>query len=296
MKRLNKIKGKVLLFMLLVVAGMVNAQTHEFAPVVAEWYYQWLYREGDWNYTGVAYDRYRSLRTLEINGWVCKEIELYQHLDEYGSENPRTQYIYLTQEGERVYEVENGQRYLLYDFSKEVGESWYAPKYNVDVQVVGVSTMTLEDGSTRKVLETYIPVDDLYYYNIIEGIGLDKSLLPFGILYGPPQSIHDHIRCYSENGISLIFSETECDYEILSVDKQEEVPVVTMNTFVDAMLHIAFRDTCNELKQVRIMDVLGRTIFVTETTDDALDVTFVNNPHGLYLIQITINSQIIILK
>ena len=65
MKALNHLKQKALLLLLLVAAGMAKAQSHEFAPVGAEWYYSRLYREG-WNYTGVAYDRYRSLRTIEI--------------------------------------------------------------------------------------------------------------------------------------------------------------------------------------------------------------------------------------
>ncbi len=93
MKRHYTSKSKVLLLLLLVAAGAAKAQTHEFAPVGAEWHYERLYREG-WNYTGVAYDRFRSLRTVEINGWECKEIELFQNLDCDGVVNPHTEYRY----------------------------------------------------------------------------------------------------------------------------------------------------------------------------------------------------------
>ena len=165
MKRQNAIP---LLFLLL-AAGTVKAQQPvEFAPVGAEWYYTRNYRIGPAP-NGIAYDRFRSVRTVEINGWECKEIELYQHLDCEGVPNDHFEYRYITQEGEQVFEVEEGERLLLYDFSKEPGGSWYAPKYQTMVTVHNISYVTLNDGSIRKVLETQCSYDDdsnWYYYNI----------------------------------------------------------------------------------------------------------------------------------
>ena len=227
MKNNYNLKNKVLFLLLLAVAGVVEAQTYEFAPIGAEWHYGRLYREG-WDFTGVAYDRFRSVREVEINGWECKEIELYQHLDEYGTENPHIELFYINQEQEKVYEVENEQRFLLYDFGKEPGESWYAPKYNVTVYVENVSTIMLEDGSIRKVMTTSVSDGYLYYNNIIEGVGLDMSLFPFVDLDGPPQSLHDYIRCYSEDNVPLIVSETECDYEILVVGEDDETSIFAL--------------------------------------------------------------------
>lgn len=290
MKALNHLKQKALLLLLLVAAGMAKAQSHEFAPVGAEWYYSRLYREG-WNYTGVAYDRYRSLRTVEINGWECKEIELYQHLDCNGVVNPYTETRYITQEGEQVYEVENGQRFLLYDFGKNPGESWYASKYDVEVYVIDTSTMVLEDESIRKVLQTFTFDDYLYFTNIIEGIGMDRSVFPFYDWDGPPPCIHGQIRCYSEDGLPLIVSEMECDYEILSVDEQESRPQFSMNTLVENVLHIDFIGIPNGKKHIRITDMTGKTIYEQETTDDALSINLSNTPNGIYLVQITKGSQ-----
>ncbi len=138
MKRLYTSKSKVLLLLLLVAAGAAKAQTHEFAPVGAEWYYTRHYRIGQ-SPDGVTYDRFRSLRTIDINGWECKEIELFKNLDCHGEVNPYTEIRYITQENDQIYEVENGQRLLLYDFSKEVGDSWYAPKYDDTITVLNVS-------------------------------------------------------------------------------------------------------------------------------------------------------------
>lgn len=285
----------IIAVLLLAMAGMAKAQTHEFAPVGAEWYYQRLYREG-WNFTGVTYDRFRSLRTLEINGWECKEIELYQHLDEYGVENPHTELYYITQEGNQIYEVTDEERYLLYDFDKVPGESWYAPKYNLTIYVIDTTSMILGDGSNRKVLHTFLQgdYDDYWYFdNIIEGIGLDQSIFPFLEFDGPPQSIHDYMRCYSENGIPLIISEMECEYEVLGADEHNDLPRISMNTMIDGMLHIKFSEIAESVKYIRIHDMTGEVVYMDETMDNMLDIDFSDMSVGVYLVQTIIGSQVI---
>lgn len=292
MKKINQLEQKVLLLLLLVAAGVARGQNHEFAPVGAEWHYERLYREG-WNYTGVAYDRFRSLRTIEINGWDCKEIELYQHLDCDGLVNPYTELLYITQEGNQIYEVEDGERFLLYDFSKDPGDSWYAPKYGVEVYVIDTSTLVLEDGSIRKILHTFTFDDYIYFTNIVEGIGMDRSVFPFYDWDGPPPCVHGQIRCYSEDGLPLIMSEMECDYEILSVDKQEGSPLFQMNTLVENVIHINFLETPIGKKHVRIADMTGKTIYLQETTDETLSIDLSNKPNGFYLVQIITGSHVI---
>ena len=258
----------------------------------AEWYYERLYREG-WNLTGVTYDRFRSLRTVDINGWECKEIELFQNLDCDGLVNPHTEKTYITQEESRIYEVKDGQRLLLYDFDKNPGDSWYAPKYDVEVYVIDTTTIILEDGSSRKMLQTFTFDDNLYINNIIEGIGMDRSVFPFYDWEGPPPCMHDEIRCYLENGIQLIVSETECDYEILVVDNHEGTSVVSMNTVVEDVLHIDFAETTESLKYIKIHDMTGKVIYMNETMDNMLDIDFFDKSAGVYLVQTIIGPQVI---
>ncbi len=286
----NNIKQKALLLLLLVAAGAAKAQSHEFAPVGAEWYYERLYREG-WNLTGIAYDRFRSLRTVEINGWECKEIELYQHLDCHGVVNPYTELRYITQEGDQVYEVEDGQRFLLYDFGKEVGEWWYAPKYDDTITVVDVSYITLNDGSVRKLMETHLSNMDWYIYNIIEGIGMDYTLFPFFYLDGDP-CVEGPLRCYSEDGVQLISSETECDYEVLGVFDEKKEPSVQMSTLVDDLLHISFANTQSGVKQIRIVDMTGRMVFSQGTEDETIDIDLSEKRSGIYMVLIVVDSQV----
>ena len=289
--RIN-LKG-MLLLLLLVVSAMAKAQTHEFAPVGAEWYYERYYREGLIP-SGITYDRFLSLRTVVINGWECKEIELFQNLDCYGEVNPYTEIRYITQEGDKVYEVEDGQRFLLYDFGKEVGEWWYAPKYNDTIYVSWVDSIQLQDGNYRKRLHTW-PKNNtyLYYTHIIEGIGTDLSIFPFEMLVGSP-CMHSNLRCYFENGFPLIMSEmSECDYEVLAVEECGGTSIALMNTVVEDVLHIDFAETASLPRQIRITDALGKTLYAQKTMDKSLDISFTDKPAGLYLVQIVMDSIVI---
>ena len=290
-RQLHTTKFAVSILLLLAVAGVAKAQTHEFAPVGAEWYYTRYYREG-FDLTGITYDRFRSLRTVEISGWECKEIELFQNLDCHGEVNPYTEIRYITQEGDQVYEVEDGQRYLLYDFGKEVGEWWYAPKYDDTITVVGVSYITLNDGSVRKRMETHLSNMDWYIYNIIEGVGMDYTLFPYFYTDGA-FCLHGPLRCYSEECVPLIqWGETECDYEVLGVYDEKEEPSVQMSTLVDDLLHISFANTQSGVKQIRIVDMTGRMVFSQETEDKTMDIDLSEKRSGIYLVLIVVDSQV----
>lgn len=280
------------LFLLLAVAGTAKAQTHEFAPIGAEWYYTRFYRIGQ-SPDGVAYDRFRSIRTIEINGWECKEIELFQNLDCHGEVNPYTETRYITQEGDQVYEVENGQRYLLYDFGKEVGEWWYAPKYEDTITVLSVSYITLNDGSIRRIMETQLSNWDWYFYNIIEGVGMDYSLFPFDRTITGDPCVEGPIRCYLEDGIPLINSETECDYEILAIEEYDELPITAINTLVENTLHVDFSEIPKSIKQINIIDMTGRVVGKHETKDKVVDISFTDKPSGIYFVQIILGAQVI---
>ena len=288
----DNLKQKALLLLLLVATGAAKAQTHEFAPVGAEWYYERFYREG-WNLTGITYDRFRSLRTVEINGWECKEIELYQHLDCDGLVNPYTELRYIIQEGDQVYEVEDGQRFLLYDFGKEVGEWWYAPKYNDTIYVFEIDSIQMQNGSYRKRLSLWPKNNNhLYYTHVIEGIGTDLSIFPFEMLEGSP-CMHSNLRCYSENGLPLIVSGMECDYEFLAIDDHNEWLIPAINTLVENILHMDFSGMPNSTKQIKVIDLTGRIVYLTESKDNLLNIDFSDKPAGIYLIQTIIGSYVI---
>ena len=192
---------------------------------------------------------------------------------------------YINQEVNQIYEFDGIVRYLLYDIYKDPGEAWYVSKYNLNVIVIDTSTMVLEDGSARKVLHTSLhgDYDDYWYFdNIIEGIGLDKSIFPFLELDGPPQSIHDYIRCYSENGVPLIISEEEeCDYEILSIEEESmENSFIIHPNPTSEMVHIEGVDVA----EVQIFNMLGQKV---KTVTNSNEIDMDGLAEGVYLLKVT---------
>lgn len=268
----------------------------EFAPIGAEWYYERYYNE-EGEPIGVTYDRFRSLRTVEMNGWECKEIELFQHLDCNGEINPHTEYYYITQEGKQVFEVENGERYLVYDFGKKAGECWFAPKYEDTICVQRVSYTILADGSCRNVLITTPSVnEDLYFNNIIDGIGMDYSLLPFETSDNPDVCQNGPIRCYTENELPLITSTVDCDYEVLTINDKTEMPLVHVQTMPNGMVQMGFSEALMGRKQIRIFDITGKTVCSTETYYDSCDIWLAPKPNELYIAQIIADYQMVYVK
>ena len=70
-------KNAALVLMLLVMAGVAKAQTHEFAPIGAEWHY------GIKQFSTEGYVRIKSLSDTIIDGTSCKIIEKRYFLYDY---------------------------------------------------------------------------------------------------------------------------------------------------------------------------------------------------------------------
>ena len=177
--------------------------------------------------------------------------ELFKNVDCDGNVNPSYETRYINQEGDKIYEVIDGERHLLYDFSKQVGEYWLV-KHNSEY-IDGIDTIfvkeiketTLADGNTRRMFVTSsngTTESMLYCTNIIEGIGMDKSVFPFYELMGPPPCKQGDIRCYSIDENYLITSDTECDYEKPLLINELVSEYIAINTVVVTNLEIFFNE------------------------------------------------------
>lgn len=289
-------KKITLILLLLISACGLKAQI-EFAPVGAEWYYGREYMNYEtWAYDCITYDRFRSLGVVEINGWQCKEIELFQNIDCDGNENPYYETRYINQEGDKVYEVIDGERYLLYDFSKKVGEYWvikHRPAFDLPelpesdtVFVKEINEIVLADGSRRRMFVTLTDVENyMYCTNIIEGIGLDRSLFPFYELLGPPPCRNAGIRCYSEDDNYLITSDVDCSYEEVSLEEYAESSIFC-NTIVDDYLNIQINDESGNGFYVNIYDIIGNLIYKDKCIDSSALIDLSGYMSGIYVVAI----------
>lgn len=298
MKKL-KITKQILLMLLIIIGGSLKAQV-EFAPVGAEWYYECqIFNYENWCYDGITYDRFRSLDVKDINGWQCKEIELFKNVDCDGNVNPSYETRYINQEGDKIYEVIDGERYLLYDFSKQVGEYWlvkHNSKYIDGIDTIFVKEIketTLADGSTRRIFVTSsdgMTESLLYCTNIIEGIGMDKSVFPFYELMGPPPCKQGDIRCYSIDENYLITSDTECDYEKPLLINELVSEYVAINTVIVNNLEIFFNEDNHCIKTIDIYSTTGKLVYKSESLDNSFNIDLSNQTNGIYLVKINTNN------
>jgi hypothetical protein len=85
----------------------------------------------------------------------------------------------------------------------------------------------------------------------------------------------------------------ECDYEVLAIDEHDEPSIASMHSLVDDVLSIDFPAMQQGVKRVRITDLTGKAVGTYETVEKAIDVSFLDKPAGIYLVQIAIGSQVI---
>lgn len=128
MKRLYINKKIVVMFLLLMVAKIGKAQTHDFAPIGAEWYYSYD------NIFTTGYVHIKAVKDTIIDGTECVKLEKQEHgyyMDPWGigpglySGKSRTEYV--TSFEDKVYLYRDQTFHLWFDFDAEVGDSWPVP-------------------------------------------------------------------------------------------------------------------------------------------------------------------------
>jgi len=229
MKRRYTLRNKILLLLLLAAAGVAKAQTHEFAPVGAEWYYgrQTMFTWG--------YIRILVTNDTIIDGHTCSILNKEEHGFNYYSQNLYHFDIgreYVTQEKDAVLIYRKGIFYKLFDFDAEIGDSWTIPGNEEEdgrVIMCGKGTEIVDGNELRYILITdeisspygygnWSPDDPLSppdTIKVLERIGPIGAYLlpkPLGILdYDGEGGV---LRCYSDDIVEVNYSWpiVYCDY------------------------------------------------------------------------------------
>lgn len=279
MNKLKYKKNAALVLMLLVMAGVAKAQTHEFAPIGAEWHY------GIKQFSTEGYVRIKSLSDTIIDGTSCKIIEkryfLYDYLD--GIENEFVKgHEYIAQNGDSIMLYRFGRFYKLYDFTVKTGDTVIFPgSYSFEADafvtfgdsigqavVIGkgvfeIDGLELKYYDLRKVDNSAWAFDqDFYqgYARICEKIG-NLS----GYLFPEQQLVADSfeggvLRCYSDNEMGTVNFSTpyvECDYFHAFEENALELPAVYPNPFKERLIiELPTEDNYT----VMVYDTYGRTI------------------------------------
>ena len=223
-----KIKNNlIILLLLLVVSYNLKAQT-EFAPVGAEWYYNYN------NFWNVGYVKITSESDTIIDNVFCKKLVKSIHVYDYVSYNEKKGvfgYEYLTQINDSVMIYSDGEFKKLYDFSAEIGDTLLIPELghyeeftHGTAVVTGKGFMEFEGESLRYIDLKHLedtPWQFSCYHNYDNGYNTARICEKIGNISGYllPEKyfiVDDDeggaLRCYSEGELSLKFTDEECDY------------------------------------------------------------------------------------
>ena len=217
----------IILLLLLVVSYNLKAQT-EFAPVGAEWYYNYN------NFWNVGYVKITSESDTIIDNVFCKKLVKSIHVYDYVSYNEKKGvfgYEYLTQINDSVMIYSDGEFKKLYDFSAEIGDTLLIPglghyeEFTHGTAVVtGKGFMEFEGESLRYIDLKHLedtPWQFSCYHNYDNGYNTARICEKIGNISGYllPEKyfiVDDDeggaLRCYSEGELSLKFTDEECDY------------------------------------------------------------------------------------
>ena len=231
------------LLLLLVFAGSLKAQT-EFAPVGAEWYYNYN------NFWNVGYVKITSESDTIIDNVFCKKLVKSIHVYDYVSYNEKKGvfgYEYLTQINDSVMIYSDGEFKKLYDFSAEIGDTLLIPglghyeEFTHGTAVVtGKGFMEFEGESLRYIDLKHLedtPWQFSCYHNYDNGYNTARICEKIGNISGYllPEKyfiVDDEeggaLRCYSDNETSITFSKEECDY----VPQKDDVDEISASDII----------------------------------------------------------------
>lgn len=188
----------------------------EFAPLGAEWYY--TYGEG-MGQKGAGYYLLKSTKDTIIDSKECKVLSRTLVSSEGISFNEGQSIVYHNTTENKVYRYLYGNFYLLYDFTKQAGDTLVikvprsVSRYDSIVTVVdSVGIETFSHNIQLKSFYVHSINSFLYIFfgKIIERIGNLHFLFPVNQLFcdsGCPEPL----RCYNDDKISFRLDQGPCD-------------------------------------------------------------------------------------
>ncbi len=251
MKRKIKMKGFVLILLLLAAAGVAKAQTFDESHY-KEWYYGFASHE-----IWASRYFYQHLVTVGDTTIMGKDCKIIKQADDYGNGfdantfgyvNMGKTTFFLHREPDRLlwFNEGTGDFTTLHDYSAQAGDSWTIQVDSCSFDVVVDSTdLVFFGGKSHRVLYVHDSVYETSYYPyyegcIIEDVGHTKHFFPIEIywlchnvyLCGTPEPLG--IRCVLEDGEALYHQgEIDCDsvYSVSHIGMEEDFE------FQDAMLY-----------------------------------------------------------
>ena len=283
----------------------------EFAPIGAEWHY------GYNNFWNVGYVYIKSVSDTIIDGTDCRKLIKTRKIYDYITKETR-EYVfgheYMTQINDSVMIYRYGKLRKLYDLSAEIGDtitfpgSEQEPVYDSTL-MYGKAVVT-DKGFVEfaGVSLKYIDIKNLYdeygymtpwgfsgygyddnwqlLIRICERIGNLGYLLPDNLTVADDGE-GGELRCYSDDEISLSFTDKDCDYIADDVSlKEASLSNVVIKIYPNPTKSILNIEFAEENNYIEIYDNIGKKICSLQTNDESANINMSEYPSGLYLVVI----------
>lgn len=292
--------------LLIIITGVslqLNAQTFEFAPIGASWWYN------SNEISAVGYMQIESVGDTVILSKLCRILKKTKHYIDLSSPDHdehtyEAGYEYIFQDDSLIYYYSDGTFWTLYDFTASVGDTWQV--YYNDPDVISLSECdslgtievtersdTIIDGFNLIKMQTQHYPGSLwsfYEHDILERIGSLFYLFP-GVTNDCISSTDNYVpgplRCYQDAEIGMVkFSEEECDYIYLGVSEISDNLFNIWPNPADGIIYV--RGNYTEDVQLEFSDITGKNIPVNalRSSADILSANISFLPAGIYFINI----------
>ncbi|MCF0200293.1 MAG: T9SS type A sorting domain-containing protein [Bacteroidales bacterium] len=289
-------KSSILIFILALFA---NANAQEFAPIGAEWHYDYKC------FADEGYVRINSVSDTVIDNIHCNKLEktrfVYNHIiEDYSTQELGNEYVF--QQGDSVMVYRNGRSFKLFDFGAEIGASWKIygtsfEEYGI-VEVVGKGTEEL-DGISLNYIDIMDQEESLWGFSwhgynpvrIYEKIGPANSYLFPERLDMLDIGEGGLPRCYQDNELGIIHIDNEhpCDYLYDSIE--EKATSICVSVFPNpSQGSFIMNLPCHDNWQIMVYDIFGRLAFSKASDEQQINIELNNCTSGLYYI-IVANNQ-----
>ena len=313
MKNNNRIKGVVLL-LLLALTGIAKAQTHEFAPVGAEWYYgiQEMFSSG--------FIRMYVEKDTIIGEFDCIKLQKEKHWYDYQFHEIHSNSMapeFLAYVNDSCMFFRNNQWHKLFDFSVEVGDTVTINGLPDDVCMSNICKVLITGKGSEMVngvLLKYFDMKDTQdsdwgWSGTIVGSWQEPPIIrvyerigPLDSYFFPEQRcLFDYseggiLRCYEDDEIGYLnysYPYTECDFITDLEEHQREHDIQVYPNPCQEKAFVNLGDAHEGECTLEIFDVMGNRILMSTIDEKRLEVNMDRFTTGVYLLKITTKRNVI---
>lgn len=303
----NKINLKGMsLLLLLVVSAMAKAQTHEFAPVGAEWYY------GTHEMFSRGYIKMHVEKDTIIDELDCIKLGREKYWYDYQFHEMHSMSMtpeFLAYVNDSCMFFRNGQWHKLYDFSAEVGDTVTINGLPDNVCMTNICKVLITGKGSEMVngvLLKYFEMkdtqdsdwgwsgtivgDETEIIRVYERIGAVASYF-----FPEQRCLFDYaeggvLRCYEDKEIGYLnytYPYTECDF-ITDVEEHfNEQSIMVYPNPCKEVVFVDFGDAYDKVRRLEVFDMMGSLMFTSTSDEKHFEIAMNQFAQGVYLLKAT---------